>query len=77
MVIEGNYTYLGEYCLMYRIAKSIYHISEINIILYVNKSSIKQRSVYLLKIKSNVNERLRLADVYNMACCLQQMAELD
>lgn len=40
MVTDGDYTYCGEHCIMYRIVESLCCTPEMNITLYVNYTSI-------------------------------------
>lgn len=41
MVIDGNYTYQGEHCIMYEIAKLLCYTPETDITLYINYTPIK------------------------------------
>lgn len=45
---DDDLTYCGEHCVIYRIVESLCCAPEINITLYVNYSSIKSESIYLI-----------------------------
>lgn len=45
MLTDINQTYLGDYFTVYTNIKSLYHIPEINIVLYANYPSIKIKNI--------------------------------
>ena len=62
---EGEYTYHGEHCIMYRIVKSLCHVPKTNITLIFNYTSIInfknnkdinfENIISKMKIKININ----------------------
>lgn len=52
MLTDINQTYLGDYFTVYTNIKSLYHIPEINIVLYANYTSIKIKNIKHFFIKN-------------------------
>lgn len=75
-MIDGNYIDLGEYCVMYRIARSLYCTPETNIILYANDTSIKQRNGVSVQEGEKCEWHTKIGRMDDpTTCCLQQMVE--